>query len=333
MCDDPKEDSVVAAMAGADVASIGDTESSADKTMTIMGDDGRPIKTCKLCGASCWDQTCLVAESPLQVGWNDQLPWYHGTVGNPVGRFCKVCVNSYQLVLFSKEGPLKQYVKAITVDPARHSDTFPQVREQWVQSHNANPMGRVNAKSMMQAQVLVGSRQSDEMEGPEEEFVTEYAWAAEVYDRTGQRPRRADHPELKWEQRHFRGVSMWGYRERIGRSGRYKLRKTDATYVDRANRLHDGEELQAGEAESKANLARESVLAKASDMASLDFEGMLRLMGGQTKDDEEELSGAEDDVRMDEALEAANPLQAHFLKSRTLHLLRIPTQPWCFLIG
>ena len=280
-----------------------------------VDDQGRSVKKCKLCGVSCFTKTPLVRGSPLQEGWGDQIPWFRGTCDSPVGRFDKPCVLAYNLSMLHDKGPLKVYVKNIAKDPTKHAEEFLPARRKWIENHNANPTGRVGGTSISDVKVTVGSTHTDELEAPEEEFVTEESWANAAFKRTGVRPRRQDHPELKWKQRKFRGTVFWGYDELVGDPGRFKVRRKDSTHVTRQGNLHDGQELRAGEAEAKAIAARDSLLTKTAELSKMDFDSVLALMQGEPEQAGEgkgkvEENADDDDAKGDELVEAANPFKA-----------------------
>ena len=213
----------------------------------------------------------------------------------------------------AEHGPLRAYIKKISADPSSHAEAFPQLRSNWIANHNANPDGRVSVSAVQQTVVDVGNRQDDEMEAPEEEFVTEEAWANEVEQRTKKRPRRQDHPELQWHQRKFRGQMLWGYRELVGKRGRFKLRKKDTTFVQKSNRIHEGPELREGEADAKVVAACDAMLLKAADVAAFDFESMLKAMEGGDEQPESENDCEDDaDLKAEEQLETENQFKTVF---------------------
>lgn len=242
-----------------------------------------------MCGASCWSKSPLVLDSPMQQGWDDQIPWHRGTKDDPRGKLDRICVNVYGLSLQPEHGPLKNYMSFIAKEPTKHAEMFPGIRAKYIENHNKRPDGRVTQKDLTST-VDVGSEQKDELIAPEEEFVTEAAWADELKMTTGVRPQRKNYPHLPWEQRSFRnGPPMWGYVELVGRRGRFKIKKSDSTFVKRGTRIHSGPELREGEAANKAQIASDAVLAKASDLSSMDFASMLKIMEGQDQGDVDEV--------------------------------------------
>ena len=273
-------------------------------------EQGRLFRTCKLCGCGCFDPTPLTSASGMQWQWGEQIPWYRGTMAAPTGNFCNICVCAYRLGMMAEHGPLRGYIKKISADPSIHAEAFPQRRSKWIANHNANPGGRVGVSAVQQTAVDVGNRQDDQMEAPEEEFVTEEAWANEVEQRTKNRPRRQDHPELQWHQRKFRGQMIWGYRELVGKRGRFKLRKKDTTFVQKSNRIHEGPELREGEADAKVVAACDAMLLKAADVAAFDFESMLKAMEGGDEQPDDCEDGA--DSKAEEQLETENQFKTVF---------------------
>ena len=130
-------------------------------------------KSCKLCGTTPNSPTELVEESSMQQGWGDCQPWAKGSVGKPVGRFCKICSNAYDTTMQAKYGKIGSYLEAITKDPGLHAQAFLPRRAAWLKRRNANPTGRV--KKTLEEAVAIGSASKDELFAPEEEFVTEEA--------------------------------------------------------------------------------------------------------------------------------------------------------------
>ncbi len=311
-CESVPGDTLGEAAVDAGIAELDELDDTTDRSSIKLDSEGRVMKNCKLCGNSSSSASPLVPESPLQAKWGELLPWFKGCVANPVGRFCKICVSAYSVALLPSQGPLKGYMKTVSQDPSKHTQCFPSVRIRWIEQHNANPHGRVGLKNFSDCSVTVGSRQEDELQAPEEEFVTEACWAEENKDKeTGVRPRRQDFPELGWHQRNFRGTMIWGYCELTGRAGRMKVIKKDTTYVVRCNVLHSGEELREGEAEAKAASARDSVLAKLGDTSRIDFDSVLRIMSGKPAQQDDNDDDASDcDIKADESIESQNPLKA-----------------------
>ena len=294
-------------------ANCGDEDEAASSVPSSDKHDeqGRTIKTCKLCGASCWSKTPLVLGSPMQQGWGSQIPWHRGAVDSPSGKLGRICVNAYGIVMQPEYGSLKSYMVTMARDPAKHAHIFPGVREKYITLHNEDPEGRVTKKEMGTV-VDVEKRHEDELIAPEEEFVTEEAWANEVERKTGARPVRSDYPNLPWEQKVFRnGPAMWGYVELTGAAGRFKIRKKDSTAVSRRTRVHEGPEILVGEASNKAQIAAESLLAGWADTSNINFDSMLRLMEGKQEGSEGEGSdSSQAEEKADSVVENQNEFQA-----------------------
>ena len=188
-----------------DESASGEGEAGGDdddgRTSFTLDPDGRKVKRCKMCGVGCFDPSPVVPEATVQQGWGTQTPWANGSVTFPVGRFDKICVFAYAVSLQSSKGSLAKYMAEAARDPAAHANVWPQIRKKYIEKVNSNPTGRVTAKELGAFVVTVSNHQSDSLIAPAEEFVTEAQWMDEVEAKTGQRPKRVDHPQLNWEQR------------------------------------------------------------------------------------------------------------------------------------
>ena len=80
-------------------------------------------------------------------------------------------MNTYSLSLLSTRGALKTSVKTTSLDPSKHAAELQPCRLKWVDMHSADPFGRVGKAAMMNTVVRVGRGWSNELVGPDEEFV------------------------------------------------------------------------------------------------------------------------------------------------------------------
>ena len=105
-----------------------------------------------------------------------------------------------------------------------------------------------------------------------------------------------------------------GLQQAVWPEGPVQSQEIDETFVEKTNKIHEGEEFREGEAEEKAQAARDAMLSKGTDMSQLDHAAMMRIIEGvagvEAAHDEDCDSDDERDRKADESVEVYNPLKA-----------------------
>ena len=111
-------------------------------TREVLEDLGLPetylTKTCSLCGNHSASPNPFPGHSDTKA-WGKCLPWSSGTVRQPRGELCRVCVYAYHHAGFSTLFPrLRDYIKHVRLNPEEHTE-FRDTRNKYIQMKLADP--------------------------------------------------------------------------------------------------------------------------------------------------------------------------------------------------
>lgn len=111
-------------------------------TREVLEDLGLPetylTKTCSLCGNHSASPNPFPGHSDTKA-WGKCLPWSSGTVRQPRGELCRVCVYVYHHAGFSTLFPrLRDYIKHVRLNPEEHTE-FRDTRNKYIQMKLADP--------------------------------------------------------------------------------------------------------------------------------------------------------------------------------------------------